>query len=110
MSKYSKTSEDIYNKDWVKMSKLILTISDAIKGYYKTSGQPQSTDYEVLLMSMQVFSLICGKKWGYSSSKIQEIWDTSQDVYDLVQSMSADTKVKGELQKPSEAKPKQYFN
>jgi hypothetical protein len=107
----SKSSEDIYKKDWAKMSKLIVTISESIKGYYKASGESQLPDHEILLLSMQVFSLICGKKWGYSPDKLDQLWNTSQDIHNLVQSLSKDAKPKGSFQEPTaDTKPKKYSN
>jgi hypothetical protein len=103
-------ANNIYMKHWVKMSKLIATISDAIKDYYKTSGEAQLPDHEVVLMSMQLFSLICGKKWGYNQDKLEHMWVTSIDVHRLVQAATVDVKTKGKMQEYVHSTVKQYNN
>lgn len=107
----SNKSSEIFDKNWTKMSKLITSISDAIKSHYKTSNGASMPDHEVLLLSLQLFSLICGKKWGFSQEKLNELWLTSKDLHKLVQATTVDVKSEGGMQKPSTTSPpKQYKN
>lgn len=106
----SKSSQEIYTKHWGKMSKLIATISDAIKDYYKTAGESQLPDHELVLMSMQVFSLVCGKKWGYDQERLEGLWASSKDMHKLIQSLSNDVKAKGKMQEYAHTNTKQYTN
>lgn len=106
----SNPSSDVFNKNWTKMSKIITTISNAIKDHYKTVGSQQS-DQEVLLLSLQLFSVICGKKWGFSQDKLDEMFASCKDLHKLVQAATNDVKTSGELQKPIlPGLPKQFIN
>lgn len=89
-------ANNIYNTQWDKITKIISVISDSIKNYYKLADRP-IVDDEILLISLQVFSLVCGKRWGYSLAHMTELWDLSRDIHKLSQ-MTDTQKSKSDLQ------------
>ena len=90
-------SRIVYNKKWVSISRFITTLSDNIRDYYLENKNGQAPDHDTMIMSLQLFALICAKKFGYSKEEMDEMWDTSRGIHSII-SKDTDTPEKGEVQ------------
>lgn len=96
----SNKSAGIYKKHWIKMAKMITKISSSIKSYISKSEADDLMDHETILITMQVFSLICADRWKYQSHTMDELWSISKEVHKLVK-LSVDAKDGDDIQMSS---------
>lgn len=105
----SNKSKTIFDKHWAKMDKFITAISDSIKEYYRVNTGSSLPDDEIMLISLQVFILVCGNKFNFSPDKMNAIWDTSKGIHKLIQ-QATDSSDKSDLQKYAYSNEKQLKN
>lgn len=93
----SNKSSSIYKNNWIKMAKMITKISSTIRSYISKAETDDLMDHETILITLQVFSLICADKWKYQSHNMDELWSISKEVHRLVK-LSVDAKDGNDMQ------------
>jgi len=93
----NKSAAEIYAKNWTKIAKLVTNMSKGVREYVNNAEHEDIPDYDTLIMSMYILTMMCGSQWKYSAPRMEELLEISKNVYKLARNNS-DTPAKADLQ------------
>jgi hypothetical protein len=95
----SNNQPELSDKQWKDITKLIKVLSESLKTYIDDIKDPSlAPGKESLLIAMQVLSILCGMKRGYSKTDLDNLWSTSLGVSSKIHASKNTDKVEPGLQ------------
>lgn len=81
-------NKEVTDKQFNDITKLIKVLSESLKTYIESITDPSKTPgKDASLMAMQVLSLLCGYRRGYTRTELDELWEKSVKVSDKIRAI-----------------------
>ena len=81
-------NKEVTDKQFYDITKLIKVLSESLKTYIEGITDPSKTPgKDASLMAMQVLSLLCGFRRGYTRNELDELWEKSIKVTDRIRAI-----------------------